>query len=73
MLDGRPLVDAHLQAARLPTLKPAWTRWAHDLGGAAVLERVYAADGTATPDGSTTTSRRRGSTSRSSSPTTAPR
>lgn len=30
MLDGRPLVDAHLHAARLPTLKPAWRQWARD-------------------------------------------
>ena len=28
MLDGRPLVDVHLHAARLPTLKPAWKAWA---------------------------------------------
>ena len=32
MLDGMPLIDVHLHAARLPTLKPAWTRWAHDFG-----------------------------------------
>jgi predicted TIM-barrel fold metal-dependent hydrolase len=50
MLDGRPLVDAHLHAARLPTLKQAWTRWAHDFGGSAVLDQVYAADGTLDPE-----------------------
>ncbi|HEY6745644.1 MAG TPA: amidohydrolase family protein [Mycobacteriales bacterium] len=48
MLDGRPLVDAHLHAARLPTLKPAWTQWAHDFGGEA-LEQVYDAAGTVDP------------------------
>src|SRR5580704_13014480 len=33
MLDGLPLVDAHVHAARLPTLKPAWQEWAADFGG----------------------------------------
>ena len=41
MLDGRLLVDVHLQAARLPTLKPAWQQWAHDFGGTSVIEQVY--------------------------------
>jgi len=49
MLDGRPLVDVHLHAARLPTLKPAWKQWAHDFGGTSVLEQVYDAAGTVQP------------------------
>jgi uncharacterized protein len=49
MLDGRPLVDAHIHAARLPTLKPAWHQWAHDFGDATLIERVYDADGTVHP------------------------
>jgi predicted TIM-barrel fold metal-dependent hydrolase len=49
MLDGRPLVDAHLHAARLPTLKPAWRQWAHDFGDAEVLDRVYDVDGAVDP------------------------
>jgi uncharacterized protein len=49
MLDGRPLVDAHVHAARLPTLKPAWRQWAHDFGDGSVLDRVYDADGTVDP------------------------
>jgi predicted TIM-barrel fold metal-dependent hydrolase len=49
MLDGRPLIDVHLHAARLPTLKPAWRRWAHDFGGDAVIGEVYTADGTVDP------------------------
>ncbi len=49
MLDGRPLVDAHMHAARLPTLKPAWTRWAHDFGGTSVLEAIYDPGGTIDP------------------------
>ena len=38
MLDGRPLLDVHLHAARLPTLKPSWTQWAHDFGDREVLD-----------------------------------
>jgi uncharacterized protein len=49
MLDGRPLVDVHLHAARLPTVKPAWRQWADDFGDATVLDRVYTADGTVDP------------------------
>jgi uncharacterized protein len=49
MLDGYPLVDAHVHAARLPTLKPAWRQWAHDFGGAAAVERVYRPDGDVDP------------------------
>lgn len=43
MLHGRPLVDVHLHAARLPTLKPAWKQWAHDFGGG--TDEVYDAGG----------------------------
>src|SRR5207244_1638942 len=49
MLDGRPLVDVHMHAARLPTLKPAWKQWAHDFGGTAVVEQVYDNDGSVVP------------------------
>ncbi|MCO5995279.1 amidohydrolase family protein [Actinoallomurus rhizosphaericola] len=49
MLDGMPLVDVHLHAARLPTLKPAWRQWAHDFGDREVLDRVYDASGTVDP------------------------
>lgn len=49
MLDGRPLVDVHLHVARLPTLKPAWRKWAHDFGDRDALDRVYDASGTADP------------------------
>ena len=49
MLDGHLLVDAHVHAARLPTLKPAWHEWVHDFGGGGVLERVYDADGLEKP------------------------
>jgi uncharacterized protein len=49
MLDGRPLVDAHVHAARLPTLKMTWREWAQDLADASILERVYDRDGTVDP------------------------
>jgi uncharacterized protein len=49
MLDGRPLVDVHLHAARLPTLKPAWRTWVQDFGDGGLLDAVYAADGTVDP------------------------
>ncbi len=51
MIDGRPLVDVHLHAARLPTLKQAWQEWAHDFGEASTMQRVYDADGTVDPAG----------------------
>ena len=49
MLDGRPLVDVHLHAARLPTLKPAWQTWTRDFGDGGLLAEVYTADGTVDP------------------------
>jgi predicted TIM-barrel fold metal-dependent hydrolase len=51
MIDGRPLVDVHLHAARLPTLKTAWQEWAHDFGDASIMRRTYDADGTVDPAG----------------------
>ena len=50
MIDGRPLVDVHLHAARLPTLKTAWQEWAHDFGGMSTMERVYGGDDTVDAD-----------------------
>jgi len=41
MLDGLPLIDTHIHAARLPTLKPAWRAWAHDFGDESALQQVY--------------------------------
>ncbi|HLH84615.1 MAG TPA: amidohydrolase family protein [Trebonia sp.] len=49
MLDGFPLVDVHLHAARLPTLKQAWRDWARDFGDPAVLDQVYDEAGTIDP------------------------
>ena len=49
MLDGMPLVDAHVHAARLPTLRPAWKEWAHEFGDVAAMEEVYDPGGTINP------------------------
>jgi predicted TIM-barrel fold metal-dependent hydrolase len=49
VLDGHRLVDVHVHAARLPTLKPAWVDWAHRFGDQALLDRVYDADGRVRP------------------------
>ena len=49
MLDGMPLVDAHVHAARLPTLKSAWKEWAADFGDESVLGQVYDSRGTVDP------------------------
>jgi hypothetical protein len=50
MLDDWVLVDAHVHAARLPTLKPAWKQWAHDFGDEAVLAAVYDEQGSVIPE-----------------------
>jgi uncharacterized protein len=50
MLDGLALIDAHIHAARLPTLKPAWQQWAHDFGDATAIGRVYDPDGAVIPE-----------------------
>jgi predicted TIM-barrel fold metal-dependent hydrolase len=51
MLDGLPLVDAHLHATRLATLKPAWKVWAQGFGNPAATGQVYdEASGTIVPD-----------------------
>ena len=49
MIDGRFVVDAHVHAPRLPTLKPAWLRWAHDFAGSYPWRSVYSASGEVVP------------------------
>jgi predicted TIM-barrel fold metal-dependent hydrolase len=49
MLDGFPLVDVHLHAARKPTLKLPWETWVQGFGGSDLMERVYDASGTVVP------------------------
>ena len=33
MLEGVPVIDAHVHAARRPTLKSSWIEWAEHFGG----------------------------------------
>ena len=49
MLDGMPLIDVHLHAGRLPTLKAAWRQWVHDFGGDPLIGRVYDPAGAVVP------------------------
>jgi uncharacterized protein len=49
MLDGMPLIDVHVHAARLPTLKPAWREWAQNFGDQEMLDEVYDEAGTVRP------------------------
>jgi hypothetical protein len=49
MLDGHPLVDAHMHPAKLSTLKPAWRQWAHEFGDNTAMELVYGTGGTVDP------------------------
>lgn len=48
-LDGLALVDAHVHAPRLPTLKPAWLDWHARFGDPAVAAAVWDEDGTVRP------------------------
>ena len=49
MLDGVPLVDAHVHAARLPTLKPSWLDWADRFSRAHDWRSAYDSAGTPVP------------------------
>lgn len=49
MLDGRPLVDAHVHVPLLSGLSPAWLDWAREFGRDGVLEQVWDAAGTPRP------------------------
>jgi predicted TIM-barrel fold metal-dependent hydrolase len=49
MLDGMPLVDAHVHAPRLATLKPAWREWAVRFADRYDWRSVYDADGVPVP------------------------
>lgn len=50
MLDGIPLVDAHVHVPLLSTLRPAWLEWARDFGRERVLEDVWDANGVPRPE-----------------------
>jgi predicted TIM-barrel fold metal-dependent hydrolase len=48
MIDGMPLVDVHLHAARLPTLKLSQEEWLQ-VGDRGLMNRLYDAGGTVIP------------------------
>ena len=48
MLADFPLIDAHVHAARLPTLKASWREWAKRYGTPALFD-LYDEDGTLVP------------------------
>jgi predicted TIM-barrel fold metal-dependent hydrolase len=50
MLDGRPLVDAHLHVPKLSTLKPAWLGWAERFSRGHDWRSAYDEDGVPQPD-----------------------
>jgi uncharacterized protein len=50
MLDGMPLVDAHVHVPVLGTLRPAWLSWARDFGPDGILDDVWDRDGRPRPD-----------------------
>jgi predicted TIM-barrel fold metal-dependent hydrolase len=41
VLDGIPLVDAHVHVPTLDTLRPAWLEWARDFGAKGILEDAW--------------------------------
>ena len=50
MLEGIPLIDAHVHAARRPTLKASWIEWAETFGKDDVpLSDLYDEEGTLVP------------------------
>jgi predicted TIM-barrel fold metal-dependent hydrolase len=50
VLDGIPLIDAHVHVPLLHTLRPAWLQWARDFGPDGILEDVWDADGLPRPE-----------------------
>jgi len=50
MIDGLPLVDAHLHPARRPTLKVSWQQWALQFGSGIPFDDLYDRAGTLRPD-----------------------
>jgi hypothetical protein len=50
MLDGRPLVDAHVHVPRLGTVKPAWLEWADRFCGPQDWRSVYDEHGEPVPE-----------------------
>jgi uncharacterized protein len=49
VIDGEPVVDAHVHAPRLATLKPAWLEWARRYSGAHEWRSAYDEHGEVVP------------------------
>lgn len=49
MLDGIPLIDAHVHVPVLSTLKPAWVQWARDFGEDGLLSDAWDSAGRPRP------------------------
>jgi uncharacterized protein len=49
MIDGQLVVDAHVHAPRLSTLKPAWLEWAQGFSGSHPWRSVYDSHGNPVP------------------------
>lgn len=49
MIDGIPLVDAHIHVARLPTLRESWKEWSGRYGRHVPLTELYDEQGTPIP------------------------
>jgi uncharacterized protein len=50
VLNGIPLVDAHVHVPLLTTLRPAWIQWARDFGPDGILEDAWDSDGLPRPE-----------------------
>jgi predicted TIM-barrel fold metal-dependent hydrolase len=50
MIEGEPVVDAHVHVPRLSTLKPAWLAWADRFSGLEPWREVFDADGVPAPE-----------------------
>ncbi|RBM24125.1 amidohydrolase [Prauserella sp. PE36] len=50
MIDGYPVVDAHVHVPRLSTLKPAWLEWARRFSGPHPWRSVYDSAGDPVPE-----------------------
>ena len=49
MLDGMPLIDVHLHAARLPSLKLPREVWLQGFSDSGTMNRIYDDAGTVVP------------------------
>lgn len=50
MMEGRFVVDAHVHVPILPSVTPAWFKWAQDFGQPGVVERIWDSGGHPRPE-----------------------